>query len=94
MGSGEPAGAWVSAVGDERDRRADERAGVGVAFDAMAFHQHDAILRRGCRSGDRDRRRLRDQVALQRQSLPLAHQAARANEPRHSAQRHSTLVIL
>jgi hypothetical protein len=29
-----------------------------------------------------------------RQSLALGHQAARANEPRHSAQRHSTLVIL
>lgn len=71
----------------------DVRAGVGVAFDAMAFHQHDAILRRFAEvvtaiGGDRGTR------------LPSSDKAspwgisARANEPRHSAQRHSTLVIL
>ena len=59
----------------------DERAGVGVAFDTMAFHQHDPILRRFAEvvtaiGRDRDHR------ALQRERVRLLHQAARANERR------------
>ncbi|WP_377828871.1 hypothetical protein ACFKHW_00065 [Bradyrhizobium lupini] len=59
----------------------DESAGVGVAFDAMSFHQHDPVLRRfaevvtaiggNCDDG-----------ALQREAVPLLRQAARANERR------------
>ncbi|WOH60224.1 hypothetical protein [Bradyrhizobium sp. BWC-3-1] len=59
----------------------DERAGVGVAFDAMAFHQHDPVLRRFAEvviaiGGNCDH------GALQREAVPLLHQAARANERR------------
>jgi hypothetical protein len=59
----------------------DEGAGLGVAFDAMAFRQHNPILRRLAEavtaiSGNRDH------GALQREAVPLRHQAARANERR------------
>jgi hypothetical protein len=59
----------------------DELAGVGVAFDAMAFHQHDPVLRwfaevvtaigGNC-----------DHSALQGERGRLRHYAARANERR------------
>ncbi|WP_346731585.1 hypothetical protein [Bradyrhizobium sp. 168] len=59
----------------------DERAGVGVGFDPMAFHKHDPILRRFAEvvtavGGNCDHR------ALQREAVLLRHQAARASERR------------
>ena len=57
----------------------DELAGVGVALDTMAFHQHDPIPRRLAEAvtaigGDRDHGTLhRERVR---------HQAARTNERR------------
>ena len=59
----------------------DERAGVGVAFDAMAFHQNDAVLDRFAEVVPRvggDRRHL----SLEREIVRLRHQAARASERR------------
>jgi hypothetical protein len=59
---------------------ADKRAGVGVAFDAMAFHQDYAVpdwfaeVVPGV-GGDRH-------PSLQREFLLLRHQAARASERR------------
>ncbi|WP_456662090.1 hypothetical protein [Bradyrhizobium sp. LB13.1] len=58
-----------------------KRASVDVAFDAMAFHQHDAIPRRLAEAvtaigGDRDH------GALQRERERLRHQAARVSERR------------
>ncbi|SCB51111.1 hypothetical protein GA0061099_101520 [Bradyrhizobium yuanmingense] len=43
MGSGGPAAGWEAGVGAGRDSVPDEGAGVGVAFDAMAFNQRDLI---------------------------------------------------
>jgi hypothetical protein len=50
----------------------DECAGVGIAFNTMAFHQHDPILRRFAEvvtaiGGDRDH------VALERERVRLRH---------------------
>ena len=59
----------------------DERAGVGVAFDAVALHQDDAILQRFAEVVPRvggHRRHL----SLECEVVRLAHQAARANERR------------
>ena len=59
----------------------DERAGVGVAFDAMAFHQDYALLSWFAEvvpaiSCDRH------DPARERQIVPLRHQAARGSERR------------
>jgi hypothetical protein len=59
----------------------DERAGVGVALDAVALHQNDAILDRFAEVVPRvggDRRHL----SLKREIVRLRHQAARASERR------------
>ena len=59
----------------------DERAGVGVALDAVAFHQYNAVLERFAEvvrriGGDRDH------PFLEREIVVLRHQAARASERR------------
>jgi hypothetical protein len=58
----------------------DERAGVGVALDAVAFHEYNAVLERFAEvpriGGDR-----RD-LSLEREIVRLRHQAARASERR------------
>ncbi len=56
----------------------DERAGVGVAFDAIVFHQSYAVLSRFAEvvprvGGDRH------DSSLERQIVRLRHQAARAS---------------
>jgi hypothetical protein len=59
----------------------DERTGVGVAFDAVARHQNDAILDRFAEVVPRvrgDRRHL----SLEREIVRLRHQAAQASERR------------
>jgi hypothetical protein len=60
---------------------ANEGAGVGVAFDAVAFHQNYAVLRRfgemvPAIGGDRHH------PPLERQIVRPPHQAARASERR------------
>ncbi|WP_210191537.1 hypothetical protein, partial [Bradyrhizobium guangdongense] len=59
----------------------NERAGVGVAFDAVAFHQDYAVLSWFAEvvpaiGSDRN------DPALERQIVLLRHQAARASERR------------
>jgi len=59
----------------------DERAGVGVALDAVALHQNDSILDRFAEvvpGAGGDRRHL----SLKRAIVRLRHQAARASERR------------
>jgi hypothetical protein len=59
----------------------DEWAGVGVALDAVAFHQHDPILR-GLAEVVTAIGGNCDHCALQGERVRLRHQAARANERR------------
>jgi hypothetical protein len=59
----------------------DERAGVGVALDAVALHQNDMVLDWFAEVVPRvggDRRHL----SLKREIVRLRHQAARASERR------------